>query len=199
GSGAVAYDKSGWGNNGNLEGATDLPTWTTSNCLTSSPCLSFDGTDDYVNAGSYGNSFDVTYTAWEKGTSTNTENIASVGFYDSFDLNAGGSTQLFFHSCYNGDTEITVNSNININDGGWHFVALGYQSGVSNNLIADIDGQTSIKTITGGPYRNTGYTYISNDQCNGQFNPFNGTLENIRIYNRLLSSSQIQAIYNAKQ
>jgi len=90
-----------------------------------------------------------------------------------------------------------ITSNINI-DTNWHMVALSYDN---QQIRLYIDGELNGINKQAGPLeQNNMPLYIGtkvdySGDCNkNQF--FNGSIDDIRIYNRALDSTEIQALYN---
>jgi hypothetical protein len=82
-----------------------------------------------------------------------------------------------------------------LNDGLWHQMALAFQSGGTATLY--IDGQVA---ATGTA---PAFAFGANDplrfgvMTDGFWTPYNGLLQQVQIYNRMLSAAEIQAIYTA--
>jgi len=194
GAGTVVVDSSTNGNNGTLTNGT---VWVTG---WSSNALSFDGVDDYVevaNSPSLGITGDITVAAWIKRgalgdyggivAKTDGDNIWDYDFY--FD---SGADNLHFWS----DSQSPQNtiSTGTVSDTDWHHVA------------ATRSGETVTFYIDGAP---AGTVTISGDSADnpipvriGTDGPgysgdsmFNGLIDDVRIYNRALSASEIRALY----
>ncbi|MCL5006790.1 MAG: LamG domain-containing protein, partial [Patescibacteria group bacterium] len=200
GSGTTAYDESGWGNEGTIYNS---PLWISG--ISGGKALFFTTSTQYITtSGMSGipvnaNTQQITYTAWEKTTSTLVMgSIASVGYKNNFDINRGAD-QLFLHECSGGDTPFNANSSINIDDGNWHFVAISYFYGNgANKLIGEVDGSSATIIANGQPHNGSGVG-VAFDQCNTNWGFPNGGLSKVRIYNAALTAGQLQAIYNAEK
>lgn len=174
--------------------------------------LTFDGTNDYVNMGDI-DAFDgmsaMTVSAWVKTTSNAEQHIISKGectgtvgagswefgiadpasnlnstFFALYDPASGGSVA----SCSGG----TYPENINVHDGQWHHVA-GTWDGSTG--IAYIDGIPCASTIPFTSMDSTTDSVEMGGQCNGvNPNRLNGTIDDVRIYNRALSGADIAAL-----
>jgi hypothetical protein len=94
---------------------------------------------------------------------------------------------------YNGSAWIAVTS-ASISSGNWNHIV-----GVNNNgsLTLYVNGIPS--TISGGMYVGTVGFYIGKTSTPGQEYYFNGQIDDARIYNRALSASEVQALYNAEK
>jgi hypothetical protein len=82
-----------------------------------------------------------------------------------------------------------------LDDGQWHHFALTFQSGGA--MVMYVDGQVQ------GTGTAPVFSFNPNDpmrfgtQLDPFWVPYNGLLDEVQIYNRVLSSAEIQAIYNA--
>ena len=191
GSGTIAYDSSFYNNHGTITGAV----WTNGKF---GKALSFDGVDDYVrvsNSQSLANVGKVTATLWVK-----LNNLNDQFFYTHKDANNGheiviyqgkiGFPILLGGTWYEG-TYVPVTDYLEPNK--WYFLAGTY------------DGET-VKFYINGEFisQDTSpsgdLSTINRDLCIGQ-NDFintlvvNGTIDEVRIYNRALSENEIKMLY----
>ncbi|MDE2144718.1 MAG: hypothetical protein KGJ01_01995, partial [Patescibacteria group bacterium] len=203
GSGSTAYDNSGWNNNGTLEGATDLPTWTTTGCLSHGSCLNFDGTDDYVNVTSFATNHPLSSTSsrtillwinlsgYISNTNDNNEIELNDGYFDyriAYTVNSYDTCIKNSVSAYGCSSSATP-----INE--WLQVAFVY-----NNSALQIYFNGSSVASFSLPVTGT----IGNDFL--MYNPkYTSTPSpsylgsNVYIFTTSLTSAQIQAIYNAEK
>jgi prepilin-type N-terminal cleavage/methylation domain-containing protein len=194
GSGTIAKDYSGNGNNGTL---VNGPTWTTGKV---GGALSFDGVNDYVNV-PYNSVLDIvknfTIEVWiypKEQTFNHQTAVEKWQTYLLMHLHAGATT--FQHYIFAG--------------GAWHYVRASqpwsYYIGKWGHYVFTYDG-TTLKSYVNGVLDNQ-TTYIG--QLTSNTNPvtigkgaetaasfFNGLIDEVRIYNRALSDAEIQALYNA--
>ena len=178
----------------------------------------FDGTDDYVASigavSSYSfiqNTQVFTISAWIKLNSTtarqaivaNTGSPADKGFYFMFETaGAGyGSKALRFTSVKGGAIIINAQSPDNsITDTLWHHVVV-QGTGSGNNITFYIDG--TARTTT---YNTSFLSFSSGNSTNvldiGTLNStspllfFNGSIDEVRVYNRALTAQEITTQYN---
>ena len=207
GSGTVAYDKSGWGNNGTLADATTTesnvgPTWTTSGCLSGGSCLSFDGAGDYVSlpSGNYENfgTNNFSVSAWIKTTSSKQQSciVSTAGGPLGYRFGFGGGKP---YALYGDGTDYTEGTmgNVLLSDGNWHFLVINYfhDKRLTTAYIDGVEvGSMNINIV--GSTSNT-YAYIGQM---GNFATFaTGFFGDIRIYQYTIASAQIQAIYNSEK
>lgn len=194
GSGTTASDSSGNGNTGTL---TNGPTWTSGKL---GGALSFDGVDDYVDAGNLNldwTNINFTAEAWASlnaGTPNNYRGIVGNRF------GAGGANwwTLGTPSANIIAVEYTTGGLIQTNfapvGAGWnHYVVVKegttikiYINGVFNT--SGSIGATNIGGITNEFRVGIWYAYSQ---------IWNGLIDEVRIYNRALSAAEIAAIYNA--
>ncbi|MDM5264393.1 DUF5011 domain-containing protein [Sulfurovum sp. XTW-4] len=92
----------------------------------------------------------------------------------------------------------TIKSTTPINDGDWHHIA-AVRDGSTGDTILYVDGSAEASynfTSTGGFAASTPVTigYFINDGSAGFY--FDGVLDEIFVYNRVLSATEIQAHYN---
>jgi prepilin-type N-terminal cleavage/methylation domain-containing protein len=191
--GSTAADSWNGGNTGTLVGATHLPVWKTgSNCVDGS-CLSFDGIDDRVDisyipdiivAGGY------TMTAWFKKTGGTSGTIINIS-----DASANRNGIIFNSNTivcgyYNGTSYVAVNYS-NASSNAWHYVACTNTSGV---ISLYIDG-VSVNSGTSGLGLGSAQNYIGYNSNAGLY--FTGLIDDIRIYDAAIPTSQIKEQYYA--
>ncbi len=190
----TAYDRSGQGNNGTL---TNGPTPAIGKL---GQALSFNGTSQYVTTSTLTgySGGQITFSAWFKPSVVDgTQNIVLDG-------NGDGHIRI----------EINATNNIDIgvgDGGGWslsaNFVSTSYtvSAGTWYNVVGLWDG-TYIKLYVNGafvgkiawggtPSSMSGVTIGDYSITHGTYN-FPGTLDDVRIYNRALSASEVKQLYN---
>ncbi|MEK7462903.1 MAG: LamG-like jellyroll fold domain-containing protein [Patescibacteria group bacterium] len=188
-----AYDSSGTGNLGAL---TNSPTRTASASCKVGACLSFDGLDDHIQTSganlSSGSGF--TYSMWIKPNFSTYQQplihwgtTSVVRLYWRFesasrlyiDESAVAPTNVkmywngaLFCSSYDCNGNVPAYSN-----GNWYFVV------VTGNLTGDSMSNVPILIGSGNPTHAGRY--------------FNGSIDDVRIYNRVLSATEISQLYNS--
>lgn len=200
GAGATVYDSSGNGNNGTLMNA---PVWSAG---AYGLALTFNGADCYVEMSNSSilNSSNFTIEAWiylnadvnntQARIVSKQENASKSYSFGIFGKGYGGSTgnQLLL-SIGNGTTWWNFLSTTHLSNQTWYHVA-GTQEGTTSKIYIngqlDKNGTTLTQTTN-----NTGVLTIG---CQKQTAPsyiaffFNGTIDEVRIYNRALSQQEIQ-------
>ncbi|MBU4480668.1 LamG domain-containing protein, partial [Patescibacteria group bacterium] len=208
--GQYAYDTSGNANTGTLgSGATadaSDPTWKSASQCHTGACLSFDGTDDYVSqtiSGFRSSDSAGTVSAWIKTNNSGTINIltsadeATAVYYLIFKLTSGklGVQQL------NNDTQDLVQGTTSIADNLWHYVAV-VSNGSTYSLY--VDGKAESLTVDSGS--NSGDWFadtLNRDNLmigllkrTTSTGFFNGSVDDVRIYNYARTAAQIAWDYN---
>ncbi|OQY97664.1 MAG: hypothetical protein B6D35_14630 [Candidatus Brocadia sp. UTAMX2] len=186
GSGTIATDSSGNGNNGTIYGAS----WTTGR---SGGGLSFDGTNDYVNLGDplslQPNT--VSVSVWFKTTDSNGI-ILRKRLY-GYGLDVWSSGRISFWIYNSAATLFRARSPLAYNDNIWHH-AVGVYDGSRVRLY--IDGVQVASASAGTICYAAGGIAIGRDgNSNGSY--FRGLVDGLSIYNRALSSQEISDLFNA--
>src|SRR3989344_1481591 len=189
GSGTTTADVSGYGNSGTLTGG---PTWNSLGKVNNA--VSFDGANDYVGV-SFTHGTPFSYSAWIYSSSTSgnivEERIDSgdIAFYIE-------SSQLRFGWWRNPETELSGGS---INQNTWTYVA-GTWDGTTRTIYVNgtlVGQDTPLGPVTGGAlnWKAIGRADTGGGWSGGLDSTFNGTIDDVRIYNRALSSSEVSALY----
>jgi hypothetical protein len=188
-------------NNGTIYGAT-----LTSNGCKSGQCYSLDGVNDYIDLPSYSetNNQSLTYAAWFKTNSFNRSGyqliIGGENTQDSPNVKGcsilRNSNGYLYGWCANSaGSDKYASSGIGLDTNNWHFVALTYNYS-SSNLSLYFDGAVVSSTNMVG-YRaqnNPGAIEIGRQFYDYYY--FNGLLDEVMIFNRSLSATEIKQIYN---
>jgi hypothetical protein len=183
--------------------------------------LKFDGSNDYIEySGKVDNSNTGTITAWVKTPPITTAGeIRGILMYGGnatpnaalFGMriqNTSGTKQLVVTQRSDGGVTADVigknNPSPAIDDDKWHFVSVS-SNGVFYNIYIDgvVQTKTIISGIDGGDWFSDttaaigGVTRIGAAKSNGTDTQyFNGQIDDVRVYNRELSSTEILRIYN---
>jgi Concanavalin A-like lectin/glucanases superfamily/Glycosyl hydrolases family 2, sugar binding domain/Glycosyl hydrolases family 2/Glycosyl hydrolases family 2, TIM barrel domain len=190
--GTTAMDLSGNGNDGIVSGAT----WSSNGKVKG--CLNFNGLNDYVQiANNVSNDFSISF--WVKTTQTGGEGqwYQGRGLVDGFvsgnadDFGTALSGNDFAFGTGNPDT--TLVSTTPINDGAWH-QCVATREQATGTMKIYVDGNWEA-TDVGGTNSLTAPAYLRFGSRQTGVNFFNGSLDNIRIYNRVLGSNEVTALY----
>ncbi len=187
GNGTSATDSSVFGNTGTWNGTGTH--WATGKV--GSYAGQFDGSDDYVYASNYINPTQITVTLWFKGTgnlffSGNTYCGTPGDYYltsDGWNVKSGSGCD-------------AVAVGLTPTPSAWNFVAAtlngtsmaAYLNGALQNSRSDLSGFSSLGT------QNIPTIGANSEHSSGFFN---GTIDEVRVYKRILSAAEIQAIYDA--
>jgi hypothetical protein len=191
--GTIAMDASGNGNNGRVNGAA----WNPGGQING--CLSFNGANDFVQVSNVvGTDFSIAF--WVRTTQTG----GVANWYDGAGLVDGdypGSANDFGTALVGGkfafgvgNPDTTIVSTRSINDGAWHqCVATRVQSTGALNLYVDGDPEAA---GTGNTNFLTASAFLRFGQIASGGGFFNGSLDEIQIYNRALGNNEVAALYN---
>jgi Concanavalin A-like lectin/glucanases superfamily len=200
-SGTTAADSSGTGNTGTLNNS---PTWISSGKINGA--LSFNGTSQYVgvpDAASLRLAGPWTVSAWvnlnalppSSHVATISAKQASSG-YNNYELdvnNVNGCPSLSWEVQFDsGGTTYRDCSAATINTGTWYHVAATWDgttlSLYANGALGSTATPGHIPNSTSGRPLSIGSTAGSNY--------LNGTLDDVRVYNRALSAAEVAGLYN---
>ena len=165
--------------------------------------LMFDGVDDYVNTGlnpstTLGNDF--TISAWIKinnqgnyrGVAGNHSSYQGIAFlqnnhssnYWSVTYGDGAA----WRSLHVDESDLTL--------GEWHYVVGVYDTGASGSITAYVDGLKVASMAVSTTVSHLSSFYIGRALASSD-RYFDGTIDNIQVYSRLLTPSEVLANYNA--
>ncbi len=197
GTGSVVQDSSGSVYSGNL---TNGPSWTLGRF---GNALSFDGINDYVDFGDIDSleTGSITISLWIKPAYFNSSGYnealrkeSSGGFHiGCSSCGGGGSWYMGFKNSTGTDTYIQI-SHLMTPLNQWTHIALSIDGAT---IRAFINGNLNASATLVGGSRGTG----SNRIYLGGYGPtlprtFNGTIDDVRFYDRALTSQEISNIYN---
>ena len=162
--------------------------------IANAEAMSFNGTDAYIaiNNNTILNSISdsVSISQWIKFSGTSQQYITSFG--NDYGTNvAVGKFYFVFRNTSN--TQIQLASNSTINDGNWHHV-VGVKT--TSNITIYIDGVLDKTDTTGDVGRTSTRSNAIGALYDGSIN-FNGSIDEVAIFNTALSASKIQQIYDA--
>lgn len=198
GSGTSAVDSSGQGNTGTL---TNGPTWVSGK---RAQAVSFDGSDDYIQLPAQliaiGNTF--TFTAWIYFTGSLTtrytvfgqENAASAFMFE-VGQGPGSAGTGRVGSLYSGQVDADSVSGVLLVNTWTHIAYTKNGTGATSTIY--INGRSvGLATNIGLTYSNSsGTKAIGRRSAASQV--FSGSIDDVRLYNRVLTETEIKAIYMA--
>jgi hypothetical protein len=191
-----ANDESGNGNNGTLIGS---PALTTDRFGNQNQAYSFNNTHNYINCGN-GSSLNFngpfTMSAWVK-TASNYSNCGILGRWN----NAPGSYEHYLLYLSLGKVTGAVglpntyaNATFNFFDNMWHLYNILYD-GISVKVY--IDGTLASQQLFSGTLNNVSQDFLIASYSLNAAQAFVGEMDDISIYNRALTQTEITNLYNA--
>ena len=165
--------------------------------------LNFDSSNAHVNFGSslfggISGSAARTFETWVKTTSTGNVSLVHIGLNQA--------TRRFDLRLYNGVIAVDISTGFKVfttpvNDGEWHHVAVSYTAGTQiGDVVAYIDGVQDTSTGQGNlnytPNTVSGQATLGLRGNGGNYYPFTGQLDEVRIWNTARTATQIQNNYN---
>jgi hypothetical protein len=185
GGGGMAYDLSGNRNHGTLTDMANPPTATSG--WAGSQGLSFDGVNDYVDAGAkIIPTADFTISAWIK--MTNSGQRVIVQQYSAlqtgrFLFRISNTSKLEIDisiSTYIAKTELIIDT--------WYYVVATRVSGTVNMYLNGVSDKS--------PFSNSTSIYQGNNtKIGGNYTYFTGLIDDVRIYNRALSAAEVNELF----
>ena len=187
-----------------LDGTVNGTTLTTDRFGNTNSAYSFNGTTNYINV-SYNSSFNMqksTWSFWVKPSATAPANGNYIlGYSDNAshhisNITVGDSSYSQIGWTSGGAVQ---NGTGHLSNGTWHMITITYDQTLSaNNFTYYFDGIQK-NTVTVQPF-----TFNTNSQlrfglpANGlQFQPFNGSEDDLGIWSRILTQQEITNLYNA--
>ncbi|RYD67800.1 MAG: hypothetical protein EOP83_02025 [Verrucomicrobiaceae bacterium] len=199
GSGTVAVDSSGAGNNGTINGSA---TWVPG---VEGTGLQLNGVNSFVTCGtgpSVSGTSSFTVAAWIKTTASANGIIIqqrdATGYNGEYMFSVNSSGKLNFMVYGNGAYQFSFATPQSINNGAWHHV-VAVRSGLTGSIY--IDGNpTPAATANGTAVRSmlaTLGTVIGRDTLDNNKN-FNGSIDEVHVYKNIaLSGAEVHGLYNS--
>jgi len=192
-------------NNGTLGAGTssDVPGW--NNSCQIGGCYEFDGENDDINHGDIEDmgTNDWTLEAWIK-TPDNGNNMTIINKRQNTASDDGYSLEVkdtgHIRLILGGDTAPTyiLNGTTNIIDNTWHNIIGVYNRNENMTIYIDGTKDGSLDISTEDEYDiQTAHTLRIGSGNNGAEQYFNGSIDEIKIYNKSLTPEQINASYQA--
>lgn len=195
-SGSTLFDQSSYGNDGTIYGAT----FATDRMGQPNKAMSFNGVDDYIDCGNNSSlniTDEITISAWVKTSDTHgviliKENGGSWGNLKYSLWIRGGKFQTSINSS---SYPSWLDSNTKPN-GSWQHVLWSFDKKISdNNWKIYINGELKNSSQHISSISTGGGIYLGLWYHDFNYAPFNGLIDDVRIYNRALSASEIQQLY----
>ncbi len=190
GAGTTAEDASEEGNDGILNGAD----WTTGKV---GGALEFDGVSDYVISGDIDLINNFTISAWIKPYVLNDSYMRIVhknGAYTFWINDANSSLGGYFYQEPSGGDYYWANTNTLTADE-WHHVVMVKSSVDGFSIYVNGKDEGGSSGFTGDVRENDVNVYIGIDEDETTYD-FDGKIDEVRIYSRVLSATEIRYHYN---
>ena len=203
-SGTNAYDYSGNGNTGYL---TNSPIWT--NGIIGS-CINFTGGNtNIIQCGNIANNpSSLSVLCWVYWQVADNNKYYAVAKLENTATGAGwalgASIKQVYFLCSGGVFYYTM-QNTNTVSTGWHHLAVSFSSPYSyTNAILYLDGVVNSKVLSNGGVPSSISNFVNLRIGSDELalpgtvndNPWIGQIDDVRIYNRILSSDEILKLYN---
>src|SRR3989344_3663095 len=181
--------------------------WQTEDQCVSGKCLRFDGSDDVVNAGSpaaVDNLASLTVTAWIKPDTQGFGRIANKRGATSdsgwkFALN--NTNTLDFQVDTDGDDVLRIASNNSISLNKWNYVTATWDGSINSSNVHIYVNGVEVSYQTTQSASGSRITDVSNNLLLGKpddASSFDGTIDEVKIYNYVRSAAQIQADFASR-
>jgi prepilin-type N-terminal cleavage/methylation domain-containing protein len=155
----------------------------------------FDGSTTHLTTTFTGVAVPLSVSAWINTGITDANDRVIVG--------APQSSNYFFFATKNGELEVRSSnastfsqlntSGAGIAAGTWNFVAFTYDG---SKLIIYVNG-SAIASSTSALWVNTANALNIGSRATAVSLPYNGNIDDLRVYNRVLAPAELQALYNA--
>jgi alpha-L-arabinofuranosidase len=197
GTGMIAADSSGHGNNGSLQGgATWGPGKVGSHCLALNSAGAFVDVPNTV----VDTSMPYSVSAWVNlSTATGNQAVVSIdGNQDSaffFKQHVAGYFTLEVRASDSASAPVAASASASAQTaaGTWYYFT-GVFDGSAIHLY--VDGALNGSGIFTAPWKGIGHTFFGRSKFMGQYaDPMTGAIDEVRIYSRALTASEVQALY----
>jgi hypothetical protein len=193
-SGTIAYDKSGNNNNGTL---VNGPIWAQGKV---GGALQFNGANTCVNVGSKPmfdsliNNFSVIF--WGYSNVSQTKRLVSKGYLNQWEFEFRSDNCLAMNYFDGVSNRFLANRYCGVPNNQWFFAAFIISEGALKVYYQGILVNTTVLPAS-LVQTNYGVLVGSYENICPSDGTFNGLIDDVRIYNRALSASEISALYNA--
>ena len=190
-----ATDSSSNNNPGTLVGN---PTWVAGKIGQAINLNPSDGSDDSVTVtgiAAYEPAQTVSVAAWVKTTSTDTSGSEVVSMGNNYMLRVQTTGDVTFYAYTGSAWERATSYGVNVLDGAWHLL-VGQKTSTGLEVYIDATRNGTYSTTTAISYT-LGTNLCIGRHGNGQtIVDFNGSIDDVRLYNYALGLSDIQTLYN---
>ena len=193
GSGGTVYNFGigGTALNGTFGTGNSAPTWV--NEGKSGKALNFNNSYTYVTTSTsiLNNSNQFSASAWVKSNNTSQDQTIFSANPPFFLRLSGGKFRI---GLYTNSSWTFVNGNIPLNNNIWYHLLLTYDG---STLKSYVNGQLDTNTSKTGVLSSFGTIFVGYPYVAGENYPFNGLIDEVKIYNYALTSDEVKQDYNA--
>jgi len=163
----------------------------------------FNGSSSVIQASGLNQFFnnwnDASWSAWINTTDTSSQFIVCEQTNaQNYKILGSVSSSKFTITTRKSGTVYSASSTTSINDGNWHHVLATYDNS-TGTVKGYVDGSEEISIATGGTSSGTfsvfDFCIGANKQGSSIYNPFNGKIDQVRFFNKALSSSEVTTLY----
>jgi hypothetical protein len=188
------YDFSGNGNNGSCASTATCPAWNSSGKL--GGAMSFDSVNDVINFGNNQSlqiTANITISFWLKGTDGDIiSKYGSIGNNESFTIYlADNPRRAIWYISPNGTSVGAVVRGGILNPNNWNHVVAVYNG--TGAFIYTNGVRGAVTTYSAGLFNSNANLQIG---AGARSAAFNGSIDEVAIYNRSLSATEILNLYN---
>jgi hypothetical protein len=194
--GLTAYDSSGYDNNGTLVGN---PTWTAGE-ISGDAALRFGDANDYVDCGNksiFNLTQQITVSAWVDINMVPRDWTAIITKGDSAWRLSTAWSEKRFHFAVTGPPDWnSVSGATTVASGEWHHVCGTFDG---STIRIYLDGVEDGNTAYSGPITTNSYNVFigGNAEFPDQgYRSWDGLIDDVRIYDRLLTAAEVQDLFN---
>jgi len=199
-------DRSGAGNNGNMQGFTSTSSAAVVGKL--GQAVKFDGVDDYVNiSNTAGLLFETTNTItvsmWVKSNAPSSSGTLfqkgvtadGCGSWDGYVIAVNSSGQLIVHANGGSTDRVYTSVTAPLANKNWHHVVATFK--VGGNLTGYVDKTSVVSDFFEDQTMCTSDKPAYIGTVSGGY--YNGIIDDVRVYNRVLSAKEISQLYQSGQ
>lgn len=163
----------------------------------------FNGSSSVIQASGLNQFFnnwnDASWSAWINTTDTSSQFIVSTSTNEqNYKLLGDTFSNKFKVVVRKSSTVYVGESTTDINDGNWHHIAASYDNS-TGAVKGYVDGSEEISFTTGGSSSGTfsvfDFCIGANKQGSTVYNPLDGKIDQVRIYDKALSSTEVSSLY----
>jgi len=175
--------------------------------IANAEAMSFNGTDAYIDAGDFSSIIGekVSISMWFKTTSTFSSNEDLLSFGTQIPSVAVATQRVFFTSGSGGVLVASINNGVGgfattsysgLNDGNWHHLVCIWEGGtVTNGIKIYVDGSLASQ-VNSTQSLTSAVQFVIGENLYYDTN-FNGSIDEVAIFNTALSPEKITQIYDA--